>query len=50
MNTVPCLNCHKPIHYAEGTCPHCGYVEFTHRVTRNVMGLPRNPTGKSNAS
>ena len=25
---VACLKCGKPIHFTEGTCPHCGYVEF----------------------
>lgn len=32
-NTVNCLNCGKAIDYRAGTCPHCGYVEFTERRT-----------------
>lgn len=26
--TVICLKCGNPIPYQQGTCPHCGYVEF----------------------
>jgi len=26
-----CLKCHKAIAYKQGTCPNCGYVEFTER-------------------
>ena len=26
--SVDCLGCRKPIHYQQGTCPHCGYKEF----------------------
>lgn len=25
---VNCLQCGNPVLYTEGTCPHCGYVEF----------------------
>ena len=28
FKTVNCLKCGKPVPYTEGTCPHCGYVEF----------------------
>jgi hypothetical protein len=26
--SVKCLNCDQPIHYTQGTCANCGYVEF----------------------
>ncbi len=28
IDTVACLECGKHIGYTQGTCPHCGYVEF----------------------
>jgi hypothetical protein len=28
QRTVDCLRCGEKISYQQGTCPHCGYVEF----------------------
>jgi hypothetical protein len=27
-DTVQCLQCNTPMHYQDGVCPQCGYVEF----------------------